>query len=325
MADLPLHLTFADYARLMPLARGEVAIEGIDLMLTLGRGGSWPDRAEMLRRALNDPDVDGGESSACRHLMRLAKGDRSHVGLPIFPLRGFTVRDLYVRKGGGIAQPGDLAGKRVGMYGWANSGAVWYRHLLGTFGVDIAKLEWWIGPIDEPASASAAEGLPDGVRAPAEGRSLSEMLIAGELDAIFSPPRPLSYHRENGPIVRLVPDFPQVEAEYFRKTRVFPPQHIVVVRRAVWEANKWIARALTEGFIACNDAFTAAQRNFPYATPWLEDELERTEALMGEDFHPYGFERSRDAMAMFADQAWRAGIVDRMVAPEEYFSEFLES
>ncbi|MFC0410020.1 substrate-binding domain-containing protein [Roseomonas elaeocarpi] len=325
MADLPIHLCCADYARLMPLARGEVSVPGIDLTLTLGRGGSWPDRAEMLRRALNDPAVDGGESSMCRHLMRLAAGDRSHVALPVFPLRGFTARDLYVRAGGAVRVPADLQGRRIGMYGWANSGAVWYRHLLEYFGVSVEGIEWWIGTVDEPQPASGPGPLPAGVQAVATGRSLSEMLIAGEIDALFSPPRPLAYHRENGPIVRLTPDFPEVESEYFRRTAMFPVQHLVLVRRAVWESNRWIAGALTEGFSRCNDAFTAAQRNFPYATPWLEDELERTEALLGEDFHPYGFERNREQVRVFADQAYRSGIVGRMVEPEEFFREYLES
>jgi 4,5-dihydroxyphthalate decarboxylase len=325
MTDLPIHLTCADYARLMPLARGEVRVKGIDLTLTLGRGGSWPDRAEMLKRALHDPEVSGGETSMCGHLVRIARGDRSHVGLPIFPLRNFTVRDLYVRKGGPIRTPADLAGKRIGMYGWANSGAVWYRHLFGYFGIDIARLQWWIGPIDAPTPTTSTVALPPGVNTPPPGQSLSDMLIAGELDAIFSPPRPNAYHPANGPIVRLLPDFPAAEEDYFRKTGAFPPQHLIVLRRAIWEENKWIAGALTEGFIACNDAFTAAQRNFPYATPWMEAELERTEALLGQDFHPYGFAPNRDQIAMFADQAWTSGIVDRQVTPEEYFAEFLEA
>ena len=119
------------------------------------------------------------------------------------------------------------------------------------------------------------------------------MLIAGELDAIYSPPRPRRYHPVDGPIVRLFSDIRAIERHYFRATRMFPPQHLVVLRREVWERNKWIARALTDAFIRCNDAFTKAQRSFPYASPWLDAELEETEALMGADFHAYGFEQNR--------------------------------
>ena len=230
-----------------------------------------------------------------------------------------------VRKDGPVRTPVDLKGRRIGMYGWANSGAVWYRHLLEYFGVTVEEIEWWIGTVDDPQPAGGSGPLPPGVHAVAPGRSLSEMLIAGEIDALFSPPRPLAYEREKGPIVRLTPDFVSLESEYFRRTGMFPVQHLVLVRRAVWERNRWIAGALTEGFIRCNDAFTAAQRNFPYATPWLEDELERTEALLGEDFHPYGFERNHEQVRIFADQAHRSGIVDRMIPPEEFFREFLDS
>jgi hypothetical protein len=99
--------------------------------MTLGAGRSWEMRAEMLRRALDDPVVQGGEASMAGHLRRIDKGDRSHVGLPVFPLRNFTARDLYVRKGGPVKSPADLAGKRVGMYDWVVSGSIWYRHFLG--------------------------------------------------------------------------------------------------------------------------------------------------------------------------------------------------
>jgi len=89
--------------------------------------------------------VHGGEQSMALHLWRVDAGDRSQVGLPIFPLRNFTARDLYIRKGGPVKTAADLNGKRIGMYGWANSGSVWYRHFLTHLGVDIKK----DGPLNE--------------------------------------------------------------------------------------------------------------------------------------------------------------------------------
>src|SRR5499427_11094257 len=125
MAELQISLTCADYARVMPLATGHVKPDGISLTLIHGTGGSWEMRAEMLRRALNDPAVQGGEASMAGHLRRIDKGDRSHIGLPVFPLRNFTARDLYVRKDGLVRTPSDLIGKRVGMYDWVASGSIW--------------------------------------------------------------------------------------------------------------------------------------------------------------------------------------------------------
>jgi 4,5-dihydroxyphthalate decarboxylase len=325
MAEIPITLTCADYARVMPLAIGDVKPDGITLTLIHGAGGSWEMRAEMLRRALGDPAVHGGEASMAGHLRRIDKGDRSFVGLPVFPLRNFTARDLYVRKGGPVGTPADLIGKRVGMYDWVASGSIWYRHFLRFIGVPPDSLEWWIGDIDTPRSPTHLYTLPQGVHQPPPGRALSEMLIAGELDAIYSPPRPQRYDPVNGPIVRLFPDIRTIERAYFGRTGCFPPQHLVILRRDVWERDRWIARSLTDAFIRCNDLFTTAQRRFPYVSPWLEAELEETEAVMGADFHPYAFEKNRDTIDIFCRQAHELGIVGRLVTAEEYFAEFLAS
>jgi 4,5-dihydroxyphthalate decarboxylase len=256
----------------------------------------------------------------------MEKGDRRYVGLPVFPLRNFTARDLYVRRDGPVRRPQDLAGKRIGMYSYTASGSIWYRHFLRYLGLDPLAIQWWVGDIDTPWSATPMDtSLPPGVKTPPAGRSLSDMLVAGDLEAIYSPPRPQAYHPHSGPIARLFPDFRPVEQEYFRKTGAFPPQHLIVLRREAWEANPWIARGLTEAFREANDVFTAAQKGFPYATPWLEAELEDTEAVMGQDFHPYGLEQNRAQIEMFAGEAHRLGLTARRVTVEEYFQDFLTS
>ncbi len=324
MTNLPLTLTAADYARLLPLASRTVEPDGIDLTLLLGREGSWPDRARMLARAGSDPAVHGGESSMGAHLRRIDQGDRSLVALPAFPLRNFTARDLYVHKDGKLKTAADLRGKRVGMYDWVASGSIWYRHFLNFIGVNPDQLHWTIGEVDGARIGNRAYKLPEGVRAAAPERSLSDMLIDGELDAIYSPPRPFRYHPVNGPIVRLFPDIRAIERDYFRATGMFPPQHLMVLKRNVWDAHKWIARSLTDAFVRCTEVFGKAQRSFPYVSPWLDAELEETEALMGADFHADGFEKNRAAIEVFSEQARVLGIISRRVTPEDYFAEYLE-
>src|SRR5438552_9668341 len=194
MSEVPIALTCADYARVMPLATGEVKPEGIALTMVLGTRGSWLARAEMLRRAVQDPDVHGGEWSMAQYLYRIDQGDRGYVGLPVFPLRNFTARDLYVRRGGPIKRAADLAGKRTGMYSYTASGSIWYRHFLRFIGLDPAAIQWWIGDSDASGYSATNQALPSGVKAAPSCRSLSDMLIAVELDAIYSPPRPQTYH-----------------------------------------------------------------------------------------------------------------------------------
>ncbi len=136
--------------RFLPIATGDV--QPRDLTLTWVRG----DRNEMLRRATDDASVDGGETSMAQHVQRLDRGDRSLVAIPIFPLRNFTVRDLYAQKGTSIAAQA-LGGRRIGIYNWAASGAVWYRHLLRYLGNDTKKIEWVVGGVDGPATVRLPE------------------------------------------------------------------------------------------------------------------------------------------------------------------------
>ncbi|MCF3933443.1 hypothetical protein L1787_08475 [Acuticoccus sp. M5D2P5] len=323
MSNVALTLACADYGRVMPLATGEVVPDGIDLTLRLGAGGSWPRRAELIAAGLSDPSLAGGEASIGAHLRRVDQGDESFVALPIFPLRGFAGRDIYVRKDGPVKTAADLIGRPFGLYSWFASGSVWYREFLRYAGVPLDSLTWWVGDIERPGETSHAGALPDGVTRAPEGRFLAQMLIDGEIDGMFSPPRPVAYDPENGPIVRLFPDMRAIDKAYYRDRGVYPPLHLVAIRRAVFDANPWVAKSLTEAFTAANAAFMASQRGFPYASPWMEAELDETVALMGEDFHPQGFEANRAAIDIFCEEAFRAGLSSRRLTPEALFADYL--
>lgn len=321
MTDITL--TCANYVRQMPLVSGAVRMEGGDLRLQLSEGGSWPSRAAVMSQALSDPGVAGGEASMGIHLNRIDRGDRSFVALPIFVLRNFTARDLYVRHGSPITAMEQLAGKRVGMYSWTASGSVWYRHFLAWAGLDPLAIRWWIGEIDKAYAPRIDASLPPGVER--AGRPLSEMLIDGELDAIYSPSRPLRYDPVDGPIVRLLPDYRPVELRYFKETGVFPPQHLMVLKREVWEADRSLARRVTAAFVRCEEGVVEALRGFPYASPWFEAEQERSALEMGEGVYAHGLEENRGVMQQFAAMAFRLGLTSREVSVEDYFAEYLDS
>ena len=325
MSGTTLTLTLADYARIMPLATGAVAPEGVKLNVVTGREGSWPDRAALLRRAVTDPTVDAGEGSMGIHLARIDRGDRSFVALPAFVLRNFTARDLYVLKDGPVRTPQDLAGRRLGMYSWTASGSIWYRHFLRWCGLDLDAIEWWIGEVDVPQITTFSGPLPPQAHAAPAGRSLSEMLIAGEIDALYSPPRPFKYHPTQGPIVRLVRDIRATEQRYFHETGVYPPQHLVIMRREVWQRDPSLARRLTNAFIRNNEVFEASQRSFPYATPWNDLENEEIESLMGRNYHADGLEPNRATMEQFCQMGHEIGLTSKLISVDDYFAEYLAS
>ncbi len=321
MSETTLSLTLADYARVMPLVTGAVAPEGVKLNVITGEAGSWQDRAALLSRALNDPLVAAGEGSMGQHLARIGRGDRGFIALPAFPLRNFTARDLYVAKGSAIRKPADLIGKRVGMYSWTASGSIWYRHFLRWCGVDSERIEWLIGDVDVPRISQAGGNFPPHVKAAPAGRALSEMLIAGEIDALYSPPRPTRYHPADGPIVRLFADVRGTELRYFDETGVYPPQHLIVMRREVWEREKSLARRLTNAFIRNNEYFEAQQRSFPYVTPWQDLENEISAAGL----HADGLEPNRHTMELFCEMGFALGLTPKPVSVDDYFAEYLDS
>jgi 4,5-dihydroxyphthalate decarboxylase len=309
-------LACTDYLRFTPLATGDVQHDELELRWIRG------PRSEMLRRAVSDPEVDGGESSMLRHLLRVDRGDGSLVAVPVFLLRNFTVRDFYTLKGSSLALR-SLNGHRIGIYNWTASGATWYRHMLRYLGQDPFTIEWVVGGADTPTAVTASAPLPPHVsNAPAD-KSLSDLLLAGDIDAMFVPLPPSKYHPEQGPIVRIVPAFRSLEQRYFVDTGYYPTQHVLLLRRQVWDRDPSVGGRLLEIFEQCERKFTAGQRLFPYSTPWQIGDVEETELLMGPDFHAHGLEKNRDTVDAFCQSAFDDGLTERRVTVDEYFAEFL--
>jgi 4,5-dihydroxyphthalate decarboxylase len=313
-----LTLAGANYVRLLPIATGDVRPR--DLALTWVRG----ERNDMLRRATDDPAVDGGETSMAQHVQRLDRGDRSLVAIPIFPLRNFTARDLYTRQGMTI-DPGALDGRRIGIYNWAASGAVWYRHLLRYLGTDTRKVQWVVGGVDGPATVRLPDPpLPYVASAPSNS-SITELLLNKEIDALFAPLPPRRLDPSSGPIVRAVPAFQALEQKYHADTGCYPPQHVIVIRRRAWERDSSVGRRLVDAFNESERAFEALQRQFPYNSPWLIEEVEHAARLMGPDYHAHGLEKNRRAVDTFCQAAFDDGLTKRRVTADEFFAEFLRA
>ena len=317
-ASPKLTLACADYLRFTPLATGDFRPKDLDLTWLRG------DRSEMLRRAATDPGISGGEASMLQHLLRVDQGDRSLVAVPVFPLRNFTARDIYMRKGDSLT-PAALNGRRVGLYSWAASGAVWYRHLLRYIGQDPAKMKWIVGGTDAPGKVDSKAPFPPHVEDAPAGRSLVDLLLAREIDAVFAPIPPKKYHPVDGPIGRLVPDFPALEKRYFEETRCYPPQHVIVLRREVWERDPSIGGRLVAALDECEARFQENQHLFPYASPWLMAEVEETDLLMGRDHFAHGLEKNRSQIDVFCRSAFEDGLTKRRVTVDEYFAEFLRA
>lgn len=209
--------------------------------------------------------------------------------------------------------------------------AVWQRGIMEEeFGVPISSVHFFTGaiePSDRPRHSKVAHTYPPGVTVTAieQGQNLSQMLADGTIDAIFSATKPSSFDTSPGTVARLFPDFKRVEAEYHARTGIFPIMHVVALRRAVYEANPWIAKTLTKAFAEALDMAYEPLREraaLRYMLPWLEEHVEETRALMGgaERWWQDGFEANKHVLEKFLEYSFNQGLAKRRFKPEELFA-----
>lgn len=311
MTRLPLTIAVRDYDFVAPLALGDVRPEGIDLTVV---------RAfDALRRVADDPAVHGGEASFSRHVQRLAAGDRSFVGLPAFVMREFRHRAFFVRRRSGLARMGDLAGKRVGLDAWPNSGNTWSRALMHEAGAGLDRVGWVVGPVNPGDPPAPPDRLPPGVEPAPPGRSLVEMLLAGELDAVISAWEPAGFHEPGSPVVRLYPNYRAAEQAHYRQSGIFPAHHIVTLRREVAERHPWAAASLFEAFVAARDLADRQRWKLHEASAWLLRDLEEQAALFGPAYRPYGYRENRAMVAAFCAEQRAQGLIPAPIDPDTVF------
>src|ERR1700687_3847719 len=191
MAKVALTLAIGEYDHVRDLFDGTVPVEGVDLNVLRLRV------EEMFFRFLTQGEFDVSEVSFGKIVALAAQDDLRFVPLPVFPSRVFRHSSIYVRSDGGITLPDELAGKRVGVPEWAQTAAIYSRGLLAhEYSVDLTSIHWHQAGVNEPGRhEKVALELPPGFRLTVvSDRSLSELLVAGDLDAILSarPPAPIT-------------------------------------------------------------------------------------------------------------------------------------
>ena len=156
----------------------------------------------------------------------------------MFASRVFRHSFIFVNKKH-IKSPKDLEGKRIGVPVYTMTAAIFIRGLLSDeHGIDFSKCEWVEGDINSAKPHGNPTILPTAkklsIGANKSGKSLSQMLEDGELQAIIGTGTPEAFGR-NPDIVRLYPDYRAAEMDYYKRTKIFPIMHTVVIRRDVHE------------------------------------------------------------------------------------------
>ena len=320
MAKLQLSVAVGDYDRMRPLVDGTVQIDAVDPQYML------LEPEEIFFRAFRHEDFDICELSMSSYSVKTAAGNCPYVAIPVFPSRTFRHTSIYIRTDRGIAKPADLKGRRIGTPEYQVTANVWVRMFLEEdHGVKPSDVTWVRGGYEDPGRVEKITlNLPADVRvedAP-EGKTISGMLAAGEVDAVIGPRAPSCFDRGDPNVGYLFADPKAAAEDWYRRTKLFPIMHLLGIRRALAERHPWLPASVFKAF-AKSKTVALARLGDVAATkvtlPFVEEHLRAVRALMGEDFWPYGLEPNRHALERFLRQHHAEGLSSRLLAPEDLF------
>jgi 4,5-dihydroxyphthalate decarboxylase len=315
---VPLTLACGDYDRTALLARGAIAPEGVDLTYL-----ALPVEETFFRMARH-AEFDAAEMSLSSYLISLDQG-APFVAIPAFVSRAFRHNGIYISPSSDIETAADLVGRLVGVTEYQLTANVWIRGILADhYQVPAASVRYRTGGQHDPGRvAKLVHDLPPDVDIepiPA-GQTLSEMLAAGQIDALYTPRVPRSF--TDGRVRRLFGDVRREEEQYFAATGIFPIMHVVVLRRDVYEQRPWLAQSLYKAFeearrdAAARVAETAAGVSM---LPWAYAEAELTRRVMGQDFWTYGLAGNEATLSTFIRHSYEQGLVKEQRSPASLFA-----
>jgi 4,5-dihydroxyphthalate decarboxylase len=318
-----LRLTFScwDYDRTRALADGRVKPDGIDLVFLM------QPVEETFFRMLRYREFDCSEMSLSSYTASLNSDDPPFIAIPAFPSRFFRHSCIFVSTKSGIRKPEELKGKRIGVPEYQMTAPVWIRGILSDdYGVKVTEVEHFSGGEEEPGRDEKLKlNLPASIRVKPIGptQTLSQMIAAGEIDALVTARAPSTFATQPDKVQRLFPDYVEQEKEYYRRSKIFPIMHTVVIRRDVYRKNPWVAQSLYKAFVAAKAKAlelyhqTAAM---PAMLPWFVAHVEDTRREMGDDWWPYGLAPNRHVLDTFLRYHHEQGLSKRRIAPEELFA-----
>jgi 4,5-dihydroxyphthalate decarboxylase len=321
MPDVPLTLASGFYDRMHALYTGEVKPAGVDLTFI-----PIDDPRQIFDRMGGGLEFDASEFSLSEHITKLVAGNSPFVAVPVFISRVFRHQFIFINTKSGIRHPKDLEGRRVGVPLYVQTAAVFIRGLLQhEYGVDLSTIRWVQGAMEHPGT----HGKPNvlgllksiDIEQNTSGKSLNQLLEDGGIDAMITASIPEPYGRTSS-VERLFPNFRQVEADYFKRTKIFPIMHVLAIKRSVYERHPFIATSL---YNACCEARALAIHRMRdvgalrYMLPWLVDDFHEIDRVFGRDFWPYGIEENRPTLEALMTYLHEQAMIPRTVPIEDIF------
>jgi 4,5-dihydroxyphthalate decarboxylase len=316
-----LKIAIADYGHTRAVKSSEVPIEGIE-----------PDFVQVVpiigafRRMVRDLEFDVCEMAPTTYMIARARG-APYIALPIFLMRRFHHGGFVVRPDAGIRQPNDLEGKKVGVRAYSVTTGVWTRGIfVNEYDLDSSKVTW---VVDDEEHVSTLKLPPNVVHAP-EGKSLQSMMKAGEIQAGFTGPAGVG--RAGPPVSgwdaataaaapdtypELIANVEQVEADWFRRTGIYPIHGLIVVKDEHLKNYPWLPRALMNAFVAAKKPYLEQLKRGQGESP--EDKRYRAFSSLMSDPLPYGMAANRSSIEALVTYSLQQELIPSRPALDQVF------
>jgi 4,5-dihydroxyphthalate decarboxylase len=304
-----LSVVLGDYAHGNPLLQGDVSVDGyevtpVEVSPVIGA----------YRRMIRDLEFDVCELAPTSYLMALQAGV-ALTAIPVFLNRRFHHADVQCGAGSGVRFPADLKGKRIGVRAYTVTTGVWVRGILrDEYGLDIDTVKWVVDDDDH------IEGrAPSNVERVTDGRSLGELLRAGEIDAAFSgnagtgragAPRagwsaPAEQPAVDDGPYPLFPDHEVLATDWYLRTGIYPLHSVIAIRRELVDRDPELPAALYA-------AFAESKRRQVEADPeWSAlPRLGKQAKQIGSDPIPYGLHANETSVRALVKFSRDQGLLD---------------
>ena len=303
------------YDRTRAMIDGRVKPEGIDLNYL-----AIENPSEIFVRTLNQYEFAVSELSLSSYYTAKA-ADKPMIAIPVFPSRLFRHSYIFVNSDSGIREPRDLIGKKVGTPRYHMTAPIWIRGMLQhEYDVPLEKIRWFT---ERPEKISSSSKMNVKLERIPEGRTLDQLLVSGELDAVTEAHLPPSYLQRSSKVKRLFPDYKQAEVGYYRRTKVFPIMHTIILRRDFYETYPWAAVSLHKSFVEAKKLYYESRLDpvqGKESNPWALSSLEEERALFGGDPYPYSLNENGLALRTLMQYMIEQGLLDREMELDDIFA-----
>ena len=312
------------YDGTLPILRGQLRLSGFDLEIT-----ETEDVPGMFAGMFKG-QYDVSEMSLGELIYYVSRGKADFIAIPVFPSRMFRHGFVFCRKASGIQKPAELSGKRIGFLRWVQTAGIWMRGMLtDEYGVSPTDSHWYIasmhhwddadpGAAVEPRDGSVIHWIQN------EGKNTSERacraLLDGEVDALGITESQLAIMLGNPRVKRLFENSREVEASYFRNTRILPIMHVLALRRELADKHPELPEQLFRLFSESKRWAQRWRRAIPsLVEAWPNYYLDEERKIFETDPWAYGLEANRHVLEKFLAYCYAQGISARPIPAEELF------